>query len=249
MPDQPSRKNDLAPNQQSGKTNPAEAEVHDPSGWVAARLDLERTARCGTPEAIFALAKTTAETLAIAEKLVEKQGHALITRMSPDTLAALRKRWPDLLAGERSGTAVVGVVPRLEENLGPVVITLAGTSDIPVAEEAALTLRSVGIPCEMVADVGVAGIHRLLARLEELRRAKVVLAVAGMEGALPSVVAGLISAPVVAVPTSVGYGASLGGISALLGMLNSCTPGITVVNIDNGFGAAVAAARMLRIPR
>ncbi len=232
----------------SGK-KPAEVAVRDADGFVAARLDVERAERCGTPEAIFALAKTTRETLAIAEKLVEKQGYALITRMESETLAALQKRWPDLLAGVRSGTAVVGKIPPLQENLGPVAIALAGTSDLPVAEEASLTLRSLGIPCQMVADIGVAGLHRLLARVDELRRAKVVLAVAGMEGALPSVVAGLIAAPVVAVPTSVGYGASLGGLSALLGMLNSCTPGITVVNIDNGFGAAVAAARMLRIPR
>ncbi len=242
MPDKTVKKS-----RKTARKNPAEAVVRDADGFVAARLDVERSERCGTPEAIFALAKTTRETLAIAEKLVEKQGYALITRMNPETLAALRKRWPDLLAGERSGAAAVGKIPPLNENLGPVAIALAGTSDLPVAEEASVTLRSLGIPCRMIADIGVAGLHRLLARLEELRRAKVVLAVAGMEGALPSVVAGLVAAPVVAVPTSVGYGASLGGLSALLGMINSCTPGITVVNIDNGFGAAVAAARMLKI--
>ncbi len=222
-----------------------EIEVKDADGLVIARLDVDRSCRSGAPEAVFAQGKTVAETLAIAEILVEKQGHALVTRAGPGTIEALRKRWPDLRVAPHSGAAMAGRPPEKRGDGRWVAIAVAGTSDLPVAEEAAFTLDALGLESRIIADVGVAGIHRLLRQVETLRRASVVIAVAGMEGALPSVMAGLVPAPVVAVPTSVGYGASLGGISALLGMLNSCSPGISVVNIDNGFGAAVAAARIV----
>ena len=222
-----------------------EVEVTDAAGQVIARLDVDREARCGAPEAIFAQGKTVAETLAIAEALVEKQGHALVTRANAATIQALRERWSDLRIAPHAGAALAGRMPEKRSGGRWVAIAVAGTSDLKVAEEAAFTLDSLGGESRIIADVGVAGIHRLLRRVDELRQASVVLAIAGMEGALPSVMAGLVPAPVVAVPTSVGYGASLGGVSALLGMLNSCSPGICVVNIDNGFGAAVAAARII----
>ncbi len=226
-----------------------EAGVRSPEGDVVARLDVERLARCGAPEAVFALRKTPEQTLAIAETLVERQGCALVTRAGPECMALLRRRWPGIRIAPRAGAALAGEPPPARDDCGTVAVVCAGTSDLPVAEEAALTLEALGLRGEVVADVGVAGLHRLLARIDGIRRAAVVIAVAGMEGALPSVVAGLIAAPVIAVPTSVGYGASLGGVSALLGMLNSCSPGIVVVNIDNGFGAAMAASRMLNIQR
>ncbi len=225
--------------------NGREIEVRDADGFVMARLDVERRGRSGAPEAVFAQGKTVAETLAIAEALVEKQGHALVTRANPDTIEALRKRWPGLRVAPHSGAALAGEPPEKRRDGRWTAIAVAGTSDLPVAEEAAFTLDSLGLESRIIADVGVAGIHRLLRQVGTLREASVVVAVAGMEGALPSVMAGLVSAPVVAVPTSVGYGASLGGLAALLGMLNSCSPGISVVNIDNGFGAAVAAARII----
>ena len=224
-----------------------EAEVVSPRGDALARLDLERLARCGSPEAVFAQGKTPGETVAISEVLVERQGFALITRASPETMEMLRRRWPDIRRTPHAGSALAGKPPPLRVGGKRVAVVCAGTSDLPVAEEAELTLAALGREAYIMADVGVAGLHRLLSRLDDLRSASVVIAVAGMEGALPSVLAGLVSAPVVAVPTSVGYGASLGGLSALLGMLNSCSPGIGVVNIDNGFGAAMAAARMLDI--
>lgn len=227
--------------------NEKETAVRDGGGKLVANLDLERRGRCGAPEAIFAAGKTSAETLAIAAVLVEKQGYALVTRAPAETMAALGKRWPDMKASDRAGAALLGLVPESEKRKGLAVIVAAGTSDLGVAEEVALTFDSLGVSSRIVADVGVAGIHRLLSRVEEIREADVVVAVAGMEGALPGVVGGLISAPVVAVPTSVGYGASFGGLSALLGMLNSCSPGVAVVNIDNGFGAAVTATRILDV--
>ena len=223
-----------------------EVPVRDGDGAVIARLDVGRAARCGAPEAIFALRKTPAETLALVEALVEKQGFALVTRADGETVAGLQKAWKAIRVAPHAGTALVGKPPVKRKRAGWVAIAVAGTSDLPVAEEVALTLDSLGVESRLFADIGVAGIHRLFNRLDDLSAAAVVITIAGMEGALPSVLAGLVPAPVVAVPTSVGYGASLGGVSALLGMLNSCSPGITVVNIDNGFGAAMAAARMLR---
>lgn len=224
-----------------------ELPVADMAGNIIARLDIGRQARAGAPEVIFAQGKTTAQTLAIAEALVRRQGCALVTRARPGTLAALARRWPDLRTAPHAGAAIVGQPPRRPRGDREwVAVTAAGTSDLAVAEEAALTLESLGIRSRMVTDVGVAGLHRLLRRVKLLSRATVIIAVAGMEGALPSVLAGLVPAPLIAVPTSVGYGAAMGGLTALMGMLTSCSPGITVVNIDNGFGAAMAAARIIR---
>ena len=225
-----------------------EVAVTDADGFVMARLDVDRERRCGAPEAVFAQGKTPEETLAITETLSARQGHALVTRAGPEAMALLKRRWPDLRVAPHSGAALAGKLPERKRPGHWVAVVVAGTSDLPVAEEAAFTLDSLGLENRIISDVGVAGIHRLLNQVDSLRQASVIIAVAGMEGALPSVMAGLVPAPVIAVPTSVGYGASLGGLSALLGMLNSCSPGITVVNIDNGFGAAVAAARVINHP-
>jgi NCAIR mutase (PurE)-related protein len=224
-----------------------EVPVAGGDGMVMARLDLDRLRRCGAPEAVFAQGKTPEETLAISEILAEKQGFALITRANPAAMRLLAERWPDMRRAAHSGAALVGTPPETAQDGRWAAILAAGTSDLPVAEEALLTLAALGREGRIIADVGVAGLHRLLARLDEIRAATVVVAVAGMEGALPSVVAGLIALPVVAVPTSVGYGAHLGGLTALLGMLGSCAPGISVVNIDNGFGAAMTAARIMNV--
>ncbi len=226
-------------------SQPPELPVDNAEGLTLARLDIGREARCGAPEAVFAQGKTPEDTLAIAARLAEKQGHALVTRANPETMRLLRERWPDLRAAAHAGTALVGDIPPGGAEGGWVAIAAAGTSDLPVAEEAAMTLASLGVESRIIADIGVAGLHRLLAQVDTLRRAAVVIAVAGMEGALPSVLSGLMAVPIIAVPTSVGYGAHLGGLTALLGMLGSCSPGISVVNIDNGFGAAVAAARIV----
>lgn len=222
-----------------------EVRVSDAAGSIIARLDTERTSRTGAPEAVFAQGKTTEETLAVTDALLKKQGSALITRASESTMNALRQRWPDLLVAPHARCALAGPKPPDRAPGRFAAVVAAGTSDLPVAEEAQFTLMSLGVRSSLVTDVGVAGIHRLLAQLPALSAADAVIAVAGMEGALPTVLAGLISVPVIAVPTSVGYGASFGGIAALLGMLNSCAPGVTVVNIDNGFGAAMACARIL----
>ena len=208
-----------------------------------ARVDTDRRARTGDPEVVYAAGKTTEEVVAIVAALRADapERPALVTRAAPDTVAALAARWPDALV-ERS-TVAVGPLP---PPAGLVAVVSAGTSDEPVAVEAATTLRVHGAGVVRVTDVGVAGLHRVLDARPVLRDADVVVVVAGMEGALPSVVGGLVGTPVVAVPTSVGYGASFGGLSALLGMLNSCAPGVVVCNIDNGFGAGVFAARVAR---
>ncbi len=220
-------------------------EVNNADGLTLARLDIGREERCGAPEAVFAQGKTPEDTLAITERLAEKQGHALVTRAGAEAMRLLRARWPDLREAAHAGLALVGTPPAVRDDGQHVAVAAAGTSDLPVAEEAVMTLASLGIGARIVADIGVAGLHRLLARLDDFRAASVVIAVAGMEGALPSVISGLVATPVIAVPTSVGYGAHLGGLTAMLGMLGSCSPGISVVNIDNGFGAAVAAARII----
>jgi pyridinium-3,5-biscarboxylic acid mononucleotide synthase len=208
-----------------------------------ARVDTDRRARTGDPEVVYAAGKTTEEVVAIVAALRADapERPALVTRAGPETAAALAARWPDALV-ERS-TVAVGPLP---PPAGLVAVVSAGTSDEPVAVEAATTLRVHGAGVVRVTDVGVAGLHRVLDARPVLRDADVVVVVAGMEGALPSVVGGLVGTPVVAVPTSVGYGASFGGLSALLGMLNSCAPGVVVCNIDNGFGAGVFAARVAR---
>ncbi|HEY9070743.1 MAG TPA: nickel pincer cofactor biosynthesis protein LarB [Candidatus Ozemobacteraceae bacterium] len=217
---------------------PGEVSVPD------AVLDVDREARSGFPEAIYAAGKTPEQTRAIFQALKKANGRALATRCPTETLAVLRKSVRGVRIDERSRTAVY-LPARRPAPRGNVAVLAAGTSDLPVADEAVVTLEFAGIGVIRCTDVGVAGIHRLLGRLDTVRQADAVIVVAGMEGALPSVVGGLVAVPVIAVPTSVGYGASFGGIAALLGMLNSCAAGVTVVNIDNGFGAAVAAIRMI----
>jgi NCAIR mutase (PurE)-related protein len=232
-------------------------EVHDGSTSVAdalerlrklpfedmgfAKVDHHRALRTGMPEVIFAESKTPAQVAAIFERMAKAGGNVLATRASREMYAAVqalefRAEFNEMAraitlkqSDAPAGKGIVGVV-------------CAGTSDLPVAEEAAVTARLMGNAVELIADVGVAGIHRLLAQQHTLKSARVLIVCAGMEGALPTVVGGLVHAPVIAVPTSVGYGASLGGIAALLGMLNTCSPNVCVVNIDNGFGAACIAS-------
>jgi pyridinium-3,5-biscarboxylic acid mononucleotide synthase len=211
-----------------------------------ARVDIDRRRRCGFPEVIFGAGKTSAEVLAIAREILAREPVLLISRATTDHRIAIESEWPIARWHERARCITVEreTLPRRG---GTVAVVCAGTSDLPVADEAAVTLEIFGNNVLRIADVGVAGIHRLLAVRDQLEACSVVIVAAGMEGALPSAVAGLISKPVIAVPTSVGYGASFGGLAALLGMLNSCGSGVTVVNIDNGFGAAYAAAQINRL--
>jgi NCAIR mutase (PurE)-related protein len=205
-----------------------------------ARLDSHRSLRKGFPEVVFCPGKTTEQILHIAERIQEREGRVLAARITPEAAEALRGTFPDAVYHEAARMVLVGgAAPR--SGRGSVLVVSGGTADIPVAEEAAVTAEVMGSPVERLYDVGVAGIHRLLGNREQLFAANVLVTVAGMEGALPSVVAGLVDRPVVAVPTSVGYGASFGGLAALLTMLNSCAPGVAVVNIDNGFGAGYMA--------
>ncbi|MCC6405812.1 MAG: nickel pincer cofactor biosynthesis protein LarB [Planctomycetes bacterium] len=206
------------------------------------RLDLHRELRCGGPEVVYGAGKTPDELVEIARALLEHHERLLVTRATPEGGAALVAAFPRGRWHARSHCFVLDT-PR-EEGSGYVLVISAGTSDAPVAEEAVLTARFFGARVEELQDVGVAGVHRVLAQVDRLRAAHALVVVAGMEGALPSVVGGLVDRPVIAVPTSIGYGASFGGLAALLGMLNSCAAGVTVVNIDNGFGAGVAAARI-----
>jgi len=208
-----------------------------------AQVDHHRHLRRGFPEIVFAGGKDPAETEAIAVSLVAQGARLLVTRADESTLARLRARFPEGRANARART--FALCPE-EEGEGDVIVLSAGTSDIPVGEEAAETARAMGARVTTLYDVGVAGLNRLVPHLERLQKARVVIAVAGMEGALPSVIGSLVSALVIAVPTSVGYGTSLGGFTALLGMLNSCASGVVVVNIDNGFGAGFAAGLVNR---
>jgi len=208
-----------------------------------AQVDTHRALRKGFPEVVFGAGKTPAQVVKIAERLFANEQRILVTRVNAEHARALRKRFKAAIHHELARCVTLEKKPA-PRRPGTIAVVCAGTSDLPVAEEAAVTAEIMGNQVERVADVGVAGVHRLLGRLETLQRAKVIIVVAGMEGALPSVVAGLVSAPVVAVPTSVGYGASFGGLAALLGMLNSCGSGVTVVNIDNGFGAGFAASQI-----
>ncbi|NCE66303.1 nickel pincer cofactor biosynthesis protein LarB [Pseudoflavonifractor sp. 524-17] len=207
-----------------------------------AKVDLHRGVRQGAAEVIYGAGKTAEQIAGIAAAMGARGcGNILITRMDSQTAAAVGEAVPL----EYSQEAKLGVAfPRAVPRLGKIVVAAAGTSDIPVAEEAALTAEAMGNRVVRLYDVGVAGLHRLLSRLDELMDARCVVAVAGMEGALASVIGGLVDCPVVAVPTSVGYGASFGGLSALLAMLNSCASGCSVVNIDNGFGAGYLASRI-----
>ena len=210
-----------------------------------ARVDVGRHDRCGFPEVIFGQGKQPEDMVAIARMIVDRHGVLLVTRVNDAQTAAMRAAFPEARVHERARCITVERAPLPKLN-GVVAVVCAGTSDLPVAEEAAVTLEVFGNRVEKFFDVGVAGIHRLLAVRDQIEACNAVVVVAGMEGALPSAIAGLVSKPVIAVPTSVGYGASFGGLAALLGMLNSCGSGVTVVNIDNGFGAAYAAATINR---
>lgn len=206
-----------------------------------AKLDLHRGLRQGVPEVIYGAGKTKEHILGIARTMLENgQETVLITRLTPEAAEYLGAELP-LSYHEQACTGVVGRLPE-PTGKGTVVVATGGTSDIPVAEEAAITAEALGNRVRRLYDVGVSGIHRLLSHTEEIMSARVIVAVAGMEGALPSVIGGLADCPVIAVPTSVGYGASLGGVAALLSMLNSCASGVAVVNIDNGFGAGYMAS-------
>jgi pyridinium-3,5-biscarboxylic acid mononucleotide synthase len=208
-----------------------------------AQVDMHRALRKNFPEVIFGAGKTPEQVVKIAAKLLDHGQQVLVTRVTAEHARALKKKFkravPHLLA--RCVTIEKKPLPK---RAGFIAVVCAGTSDLPVAEEAAVTAEIMGNRVERVQDVGVAGLHRMMARLNLLQQANVIVAVAGMEGALPSVVAGLVAKPVIAVPTSIGYGASFGGIAALLAMLNSCASGVTVVNIDNGFGAGYAASQI-----
>ena len=210
-----------------------------------ARVDLHRALRQGVPEVILGDGKTAEHIIGVAEQLIAQGQRVLVTRLAADKAEAVRARLPMLeyvaaarIAKHRTDTPAVGE--------GFVAVVTAGTSDIPVAEEAVETLEMCDVRVERIYDAGVAGLHRITSQVERLRKATAVIVVAGMEGALASVVGGLVAAPVVAVPTSIGYGVALGGLTAMFGMLTSCASGVTVVNIDNGFGAAMAVIRLLR---
>lgn len=211
-----------------------------------ARVDLDRAVRCGRAETIFSEGKLPHEVAAIAQTLRGAGQPVLATRATRDHFEAVAAVLPDAVWHERAHCITVGRAEPSDSRFSVAVVG-AGTTDLPVAEEAMVTLEAFGQKAELIVDVGVAGLHRLLAEVPRIRACGVAIVVAGMEGALPSVVAGLIDRPVIGVPTSVGYGANLGGVAALLGMLTSCGSRVTVVNIDNGFGAACAADAMLRM--
>ncbi len=211
-----------------------------------AHVDTHRSLRTGLPEVIFAESKIPTQIVEIAERIVAAGGPLLATRCKPEGAAALKQRFPKGVHDPLCRTFHFEEEPAVDKGQGLILVISAGTSDIPVAGEAALTARLMGNQVETLYDVGVAGVHRLLEHRALMQSARVIVVVAGMEGALPSVVGGLVACPIVAVPTSVGYGASFHGLSALLGMLNSCAPGVSVVNIDNGFGAGVVAGLINR---
>jgi NCAIR mutase (PurE)-related protein len=208
-----------------------------------AKIDHARAGRQGFPEVIFGEGKTNEQIAGIFEKLVEHSPNVLVTRTTPEVYGVLRNIAADV-EWHASARLIRLLRDRDERGVGEIAVVTAGTSDIPVAEEAALTAEAMGNRVSRFWDAGVAGIHRIIAHREVLQNAKAVIVAAGMEGALPSVVGGLVAVPVIGVPTSIGYGASFGGIAALLGMLNSCSSNVTVVNIDNGFGAGFVASLM-----
>jgi NCAIR mutase (PurE)-related protein len=207
------------------------------------QVDTHRALRKGFPEVIFGAGKTPAQVVQIAATLFEREQRVLVTRITVEHARALKRKFKLAQHHELARCVTIEKKP-LPKRAGNIAVICAGTSDLPVAEEAAVTAEIMGNTVVRIHDVGVAGLHRILARLDVLQTSNVLIVVAGMEGALPSVVAGLVSKPVIAVPTSVGYGASFGGVAALLGMLNSCGSGVTVVNIDNGFGAGYAASQI-----
>ncbi len=208
-----------------------------------AQVDTHRALRKNFPEVIFGAGKTSEQIVKIAAKLFALGQPVLVTRINAEYARVLKKQFKLAVYHPVARCVTIEKTP-LPKRAGFIAVVCAGTSDLPVAEEASVTAEIMGNRVERVHDVGVAGLHRMLARMELLQRANVIVAVAGMEGALPSVLAGLVSKPVIAVPTSIGYGASFGGIAALLAMLNSCASGVTVVNIDNGFGAGYAASQI-----
>jgi hypothetical protein len=210
-----------------------------------ARVDHSREMRQGFPEVVFGQGKTRAQVVGIVERLLQRSANVLVTHTDADTFGEVRNIATDAEWHETARLIRV-VRDRTERGVGSIAAVTAGTSDIPVAEEAALTAEAMGNRVDRIWDVGVAGIHRVIAERQLLRRARVVIVAAGMEGALPSVVGGLVGVPVVALPTSIGYGASFGGVAALLGMLNSCSSNVSVVNIDNGFGAGFVASLINR---
>lgn len=213
-----------------------------------AKLDTDRKKRKGFAEVIYCPGKDRQHLLAIVKRLAKSTEGLLLTKLDKSTSAFLRKSIPAL---KYDPLAKIGFILKKKESLskGLVLVVSAGTSDIPIAEEAAITLKVMGNRVEKLYDVGVAGVHRLMVNIEKLRNAQVIIVVAGMEGALASLVSGLVKAPIIAVPTSCGYGASFSGLSALLTMLNGCSPGVTVVNIDNGFGAGYFASLINNTPR
>lgn len=226
----------------------------DPQSWRPGKelrdfvdLDLDRAARRGYAEAVYCEGKTSEQVAAIAAEVGRRGARTLFTRAGTDHARAILARLPDAAYDETARLLAWPADPP-EPSGGRVLVVAAGTSDLPVATEAVLTAKHLGRTTDLVVDVGVAGLHRVLGRLDQLRTARCVVVVAGMDGALPSVVAGLVSTPVVAVPTSVGYGAAFDGLAPLLTMLNSCAPGVGVVNIDNGYGAGHLAAQIAAEP-
>jgi len=211
-----------------------------------ARVDVDRLKRRGLAEVIYCPGKTPDQVVGIMRELIAAGQDVYATRVTPEQVEVVTQAIPEAVHHATARAITVDVAPR-PEPIGRISVVCAGTSDLPVGEEAALTAERMGARVDRIFDVGVAGLHRLMAHVDDLRASRVVVVVAGMEGALPSVVGGLLDKPVIAVPTSVGYGTSLQGLAALLAMLNSCVPGITVVNIDNGFGAGVAAAMINRL--
>ena len=203
-------------------------------------VDTHRSLRKGFPEVIFGAGKTPEHLVEIAARILESDSRVLATRIRQEHVVAVRQRFPNVVHHEAARCLTIETNP-IPTRPGIIAVVAAGTTDLPVAEEAAITAEFMGNHVHRIYDVGVAGLHRLLARLPDIQKASVVIVVAGMEAALPSVVGGLIGAPIIGVPTSVGYGSHMGGLTALLGMLNSCASGLTVVNIDNGFGAGYAA--------
>jgi NCAIR mutase (PurE)-related protein len=239
----------------AGQESPAEAlgrlswlpmEEVDSGEGVFARLDHHRALRVGQPEVVYCPGKTVDQIVSICRRLADRGAGFLATRASSEVQDSLRAAFPTASIHERGRIVHLrgSEDPGTDATRGMIVVATGGTADLPVAEEAAVTAEALGNPVECLYDVGVAGLHRLLQNSSVLQRARVIIAVAGMEGALPSVIGGLVAVPVIAVPTSTGYGASFGGLAALLAMLNSCASGVTVVNIDNGFGAACAANRI-----
>ena len=232
----------------AGETD-VDAAIGKLEGWPYedvgfARVDHHRHLRLGVPEVIYGAGKKPDQLVQIAEKMIEWGANVLVTRTDWSAYEILHFSYPDAVFHEAAGCITIDRHP--VEQKGCVAVVTAGTTDIPVAEEAAVTAESCGAKVERVFDVGVAGLHRLLGERDRLAEANAIVVAAGMEGALPSVVGGLVAVPVIAVPTSVGYGASFGGLAALLGMINSCASNVTVVNIDNGFGAGFVAALINR---